>query len=136
MKTKRNIAEYIGKANDTIFVIPSYQRGYKWGVPHKNGKNDARILVEDIVHAFSSHKAEYFIQGVTVFKKEDKIYLIDGQQRTTTIFLLLTAVISNSEERSSYFFYQKRRLSFRIQNQAKFSRVSQKYCKRKGFRKH
>lgn len=68
MKTKRNIAEYIGKANDTIFVIPSYQRGYKWGVPHKNGKNDARILVEDIVHAFSSHKAEYFIQGVTVFQ--------------------------------------------------------------------
>lgn len=116
MKTKRNIAEYIGKANDTIFVIPSYQRGYKWGVPHKNGKNDARILVEDIVHAFSSHKAEYFIQGVTVFKKEDKIYLIDGQQRTTTIFLLLTAVISNSEERSSYFFTRKGdfRLEYKI----------------------
>ena len=107
METKRSIAQYIGKADDTIFVIPSYQRGYKWGVPHNNGKNDARILVEDIVQAFSSRKAEYFIQGVTVFKKNDKIYLIDGQQRTTTIFLLLTAVISNLAERSSYLFTRK-----------------------------
>lgn len=113
METKRSIAQYIGKADDTIFVIPSYQRGYKWGVPHKNGKNDARILVEDIVQAFLSHKAEYFIQGVTVFKKGDRIYLIDGQQRTTTIFLLLTAVISNKTERSSYLYTRKG--SFRLE---------------------
>lgn len=113
METKRSITQYIGKADDTVFVIPAYQRGYKWGVPHKNGKNDARILVEDIAQAFLSRKAEYFIQGVTVFKKDNRIYLIDGQQRTTTIFLLLTAVISDFEERSSYLF--TRRGDFRLE---------------------
>jgi hypothetical protein len=104
MESKRSIAQYIGKAEDTVFVIPSYQRGYKWGVPHKDGKNDAKVLVEDIVRAYQSHKAEYFIQGVTVYKKDNRIFLIDGQQRTTTIFLILTAVISDIEERSSYLF--------------------------------
>lgn len=113
METKRSIAQYIGKADDTVFVIPAYQRGYKWGVPHKNGKNDARILVEDIAQAFLSRKAEYFIQGVTAFKKDNRIYLIDGQQRTTTIFLLLTAIISDFEERSSYLF--TRRGDFRLE---------------------
>lgn len=111
METKRSIGQYIGKAEDRIFVIPSYQRGFKWGVPHKNGKNDARILVEDILQAFRSHKEEYFIQGVTVYKADDKIFLVDGQQRTTTIFLLLTTILNN-EERYSYLF---RKDEFRLQ---------------------
>ena len=116
MESKRSIAQYIGKAENTIFVIPSYQRGYKWGVPHKDGKNDARVLVEDIVRAFNSHKAEYFIQGVTVYKKNNFIYLIDGQQRTTTVFLLLTAIISDKDERFSYLYTRNKefRLEYKI----------------------
>ena len=116
MESKRSIAQYIGKAENTIFVIPSYQRGYKWGVPHKDGKNDARVLVEDIVRAFNSHKAEYFIQGVTVYKKDNFIYLIDGQQRTTTVFLLLTAIISDKDERFSYLYTRNKefRLEYKI----------------------
>lgn len=90
METKKSIAQYIGKSSDKIFVVPSYQRGYKWGVPHNDGRNDARILVEDILDAYKSQREEYFIQGVTVYEKDNKVYLVDGQQRTTTIFLLMT----------------------------------------------
>ena len=112
MDTKRSIAQYIGKSENTLFVIPSYQRGYKWGVPHRNGSNDAKVLIEDIVRAYNSQKAEYFIQGVTVYKSDNLIYLIDGQQRTTTIFLLLSALITNLEERFSYLYTPKG--SFRL----------------------
>ena len=81
MEVKQNIRQYFTHR----FVIPAYQRGYKWGVSHKDGKNDAGILVEQIFQSFNEGKEEYFVQGITVFEKDGSIYLVDGQQRTTTI---------------------------------------------------
>ena len=88
-KSIRNIREYI---SGKTFVIPNYQRGYKWGVPRKNekdGENTCSVqrLLNNILQA--KEKPEYFIQGVTVAEKDGKIILIDGQQRTTTLYLLL-----------------------------------------------
>lgn len=88
MNIKQNVKEYINNK----FRIPSYQRGYKWGVEKKDGTTDASILVTDIKNAFHNDKEEYFIQGVTAYIKDRKLCLIDGQQRTTTIFLLLALI--------------------------------------------
>ena len=83
-----NIQEYI---SGKTFVIPNYQRGYKWGVPHnhKEEKCSVQILLSDILQAKEKNKVEYFIQGVTVTENNDTVILIDGQQRTTTLYLLL-----------------------------------------------
>ena len=63
------------------FVIPSYQRGYRWE------PKQVRILLEDIRY---SDGKPYCLQPVVVRKREDGKYeLIDGQQRLTTIYILL-----------------------------------------------
>lgn len=81
-----NIHDYI---SEKTFVIPNYQRGYKWGVPREEGKCSVQKLLDDIIKAKEEGKTEYFIQGVTVTENNDTVILIDGQQRTTTLYLLL-----------------------------------------------
>ncbi|MDP4268284.1 MAG: DUF262 domain-containing protein [Bacteroidota bacterium] len=91
--TIKTIREYF-EGNHT-FVIPNYQRGYKWGVPSKRENNEegeeaVGVLMESLLNAFSQDLNEYFLQGITVVEKGDKTILIDGQQRTTTLFILLS----------------------------------------------
>jgi len=86
--TKKSIltlSEYFEKKT---FVIPEYQRGYKWGVPIDNS-DAVSVLMDNLIDAFTTKKPEYFLQGVTVYEKDNKVILIDGQQRTVTLFLLL-----------------------------------------------
>ncbi len=77
-----SIGEYFSKKQ---FVIPNYQRGYKWGVPKP--RCAVNKLMDDLIAAKDEN--EYFVQGVTVYEENEEVYLIDGQQRTTTFFLLL-----------------------------------------------
>lgn len=85
-----NIKSYFSKG---IFIIPNYQRGYKWGVPNDDGSCAVSILMDDLIKAYEQNLEEYFIQGVTTFEEEKgekkSITLIDGQQRTTTFFFIL-----------------------------------------------
>lgn len=111
METKRNIATYFGEDSNKTFVIPAYQRGFKWGVKDKQGESAATVLLHDIEKARKAQKEEYFIQGVTVYE-EDKsegkeVVLIDGQQRTTFFFILLS-ILLNSEEKGKYLFHNKK----------------------------
>ena len=81
-ETILSIEQYFSKKQ---FVIPNYQRGYKWGVPKP--KCAVSVLMDDLIAA--NWENEYFVQGVTVYEENEAVYLIDGQQRTTTFFLLL-----------------------------------------------
>ena len=72
------------------FVVPSYQRGYRWG------EREVKALLEDIWDFASKEQDSssgefYCLQPVVVCDTQDeKSYrLIDGQQRLTTIFLIL-----------------------------------------------
>ena len=87
MSNIKTVREYMDGNN--TFVIPNYQRGYKWGVPDSNGNCAVSVLMDDLITAFKNEAESYFLQGVTVTEKENEIILIDGQQRTTTLFLLL-----------------------------------------------
>ncbi len=84
-----SVEDFIQKAQAGKFVIPPYQRGYKWGVPDADQEEAVGVLMGNLLDAFKQGKAEFFIQGVTVFEKDKDVYLIDGQQRTTTLYLLL-----------------------------------------------
>jgi len=74
------------------FVIPNYQRGYKWGVPDKDGNCAVSVLCKNIIDAFIRRDEEYFIEAVTVVEKNKEIILVDGQQRTTTLYLLFISL--------------------------------------------
>ena len=74
---------------DYTFVIPSYQRGYRW--------NERQVLdlLEDILEF--QKKLEkipgefYCLQPIVLSEKtENEYFVIDGQQRLTTIYLILT----------------------------------------------
>ena len=104
-KPKKNIRDYF--RSNPRFLIPAYQRGYKWGVCGTDGSSAAKSLVIDIKKAFEPDKRdEYFIQGVTGYKKDDIFYLIDGQQRTTTLFLLI-ALLADKQLRTELLFDDK-----------------------------
>ena len=79
------------KAN---FLIPDYQRPYAWG------DSECKTLWEDLFSfSFPNENAdqfndndEYFLGPIVTFKNADnKMEIIDGQQRLTTLMLLLRA---------------------------------------------
>lgn len=68
------------------FLIPSYQRGYRWE------KLQVTTLLDDIQEFENKEKKKdeiYCLQPVVVRKNRTSWEVIDGQQRLTTIFILL-----------------------------------------------
>ncbi|MCM1185004.1 MAG: DUF262 domain-containing protein [Lachnospira sp.] len=80
------------------FLIPDYQRPYAWG------EAECQTLWDDIFmfafpendySRFKSEEDEYFLGPIVTFKNDDnKLEIIDGQQRLTTLMLLLRAFFS------------------------------------------
>lgn len=63
------------------FIIPEYQRGYRWESEH------ITMLLNDI---WENGDSNYCLQPIVVKKtNEGHFELIDGQQRLTTIFLIM-----------------------------------------------
>lgn len=67
------------------FLVPSYQRGYRWG------KDEVSRLLDDI---YQNGKKNYCLQPVVVRGSGDAYELIDGQQRLTTLYLIYKYVCS------------------------------------------
>lgn len=67
---------------DVKFIIPLYQRPYRWGV------KECETLWNDIVNAFKEKgekENEYFLGSIVAFRngeKTNEFQIIDGQQRT------------------------------------------------------
>jgi hypothetical protein len=66
-------------AAERQFLVPDYQRGYRWG------EAEVTQLLEDI--RVSTEK-RYYLQPVVVKPKNGELELVDGQQRLTTLFLV------------------------------------------------
>ena len=91
---QKNIKDLFS-AKRTDFLIPDYQRPYAWT------ETECNTLWEDVFNfaipegdatKFNSDTEEYFLGPIVTFKNEEnKLEVIDGQQRLTTIMLLLRA---------------------------------------------
>lgn len=68
------------------FIIPSFQRGYRWGTTQvEDLLNDLRGFIRA-----SGDQKSYFLQPLVVKEREDgKWEVLDGQQRLTTMLLVL-----------------------------------------------
>lgn len=82
------LRDFFGK-DKRSFVIPIYQRKYKWTSEQCNR------LIDDIINA-AKEKKEHFT-GTIIYQKMpsgtfEKAYLVDGQQRVTTIMLILKSL--------------------------------------------
>ena len=77
-------SEYLGMGK--CFVIPAYQRGYKWK------KEDIEQLLNDIDSFQTNGNVDVFycLQNITLVSREDGNFnVVDGQQRLTTLAFLL-----------------------------------------------
>lgn len=89
MSEKTDIKTYFNKGK---FVIPAYQRGYKWSVKDQKNKSSLDFFIDSLVKAFEDRHNEYFIEAVTVVEENKEIILVDGQQRTTSLFLIFAVL--------------------------------------------
>lgn len=80
----------VADLNSYSFLIPSYQRGYKWTDKEVNELlNDIFEFTPRFINDNSDEKTWYCLQPIVVRKTtEDKYEVIDGQQRLTTIYLI------------------------------------------------
>lgn len=66
-------------------TIPDYQRPYKW-----TEKNVTRLLDDIVTH---QNKSAYRLGTIVFHQEEDKLNIVDGQQRTITLLLIVKAII-------------------------------------------
>ena len=86
----KKIGDYLKLKDDTVFMIPEYQRAYSWGT------NNCDKLWQDINDFVESESKDRYFFGTIILNCQDndtKYGLIDGQQRTTTFLLLLKALL-------------------------------------------
>jgi uncharacterized protein with ParB-like and HNH nuclease domain len=72
--------------------IPSYQRPYRWA------ETNVGILLQDIASSWKEGKSSYRIGSVIINTTDNKLNIVDGQQRITTILLLLKSLKSEFGE--------------------------------------
>ncbi len=110
----RPISELFGDNPELLYEMPKFQREYVWK------KNDwdkffKDLTAEDIGHFLGSIIG---IEPSTMFEKNPKVIVIDGQQRLTTISLYLAALYNHirfykanfNEDQQTDFNTLKRRL--------------------------
>ena len=95
--TKKSISSLFSEMQGTKFIIPDYQRPYKWDL------EKCEILWQDLTSFFEERTAseEYYLGTVVTCKNDEsgkiEIEVIDGQQRITSLLLLLRAFYSKLE---------------------------------------
>lgn len=96
--TKKSISSLFSEMQGTKFIIPDYQRPYKWDL------EKCEILWQDLTSFFEEKKTvseEYYLGTIVTCKNDEsgkiEIEVIDGQQRITSLLLLLRAFYSKLE---------------------------------------
>jgi uncharacterized protein with ParB-like and HNH nuclease domain len=79
----KNIHDLLGET----FLIPAYQRGYRWSALQ------VKELLDDVWEFSQKENSEdsafYCLQPIVVTQQESSWSVVDGQQRLTTLYLIL-----------------------------------------------
>ena len=95
--TKKSISSLFSEMQGSKFIIPDYQRPYKWDL------EKCEILWQDLTGFFEERKnnEEYYLGTIVTCRNDEsnkiEIEVIDGQQRITSLLLLLRAFYSKLE---------------------------------------
>ncbi len=95
MEASTTIRKMIQSAESII--VPSYQRAYSWESPSAHSKRQTHtdVFLADLEEYTKSQAKEYssYYFGHFLFEKKDnKLFIVDGQQRLTTIVIFLSAL--------------------------------------------
>lgn len=76
-------------------IVPTYQRAYSWETPKENSsrKTQTDVFLSDL-EDYKKSKAQtpYYFGHFLFENKDNKFFVIDGQQRLTTIVIFLSAL--------------------------------------------
>ena len=92
--SKKTIGKLLSEMQGKRFIIPDFQRPYKWE------KEKCETLWIDIINFFENdpEDTDYFLGTIVTSENEEKNpEVIDGQQRLTSFFLLLRAFYKKLE---------------------------------------
>ena len=90
----RTISELFNPDKDITYFIPKYQREYVWG------KSNWELLFDDIL----ANEEDHFLGSIICIntkvdsQENDKLELIDGQQRMTTLNIFFLALYQHIEK--------------------------------------
>lgn len=103
--------EIINKKDDFDYLVPAYQRCYKWT------KENVIELLDDFIDFYDRYyidkEQKYCLQPLTLKDKvdEDRTWhkvIIDGQQRLTTLYILLACLNREYKEESVSILAQEK----------------------------
>ena len=94
--SKKSISKLFSEMQNKKFIIPDFQRPYKWNVEKcETLWND----IENFTVTDAKIGADYFLGTIVSYINEEKNQeIIDGQQRITSFFLLLRAFFRKLED--------------------------------------
>jgi hypothetical protein len=105
----------VGELLEEDLSIPTYQRPYRWTI------KNVRQLLEDILSSWETNKSRYRIGSVILHSNEEnKLDIVDGQQRITTIALILRACGVSYGESLSRLKYNHSASFVHIEENAQF----------------
>lgn len=93
--SKKTIGKIFSEMQGKKFIIPDYQRPYKWNIEKcETLWND----IENFTVTDAQNGSDYFLGTIVSYVNDDKDQeIIDGQQRITSFFLLLRAFFRKLE---------------------------------------
>lgn len=94
--TKAIFTRLLRDAEKEDFLIPTYQRGYKWTSEGENSQ--IQTLLNDLYSAFQISIDRYYLQFITLKDNGTSFEVIDGQQRLTTLTILFSVFFHECEE--------------------------------------
>jgi len=78
------------------YTIPAYQRPYSWESIGKSDRNNQINNMWDDFYTFhqnpTNKSKEYFFGSIVVFRNDDELQVVDGQQRLTSVLLLFSSM--------------------------------------------
>jgi hypothetical protein len=94
--SKKNISKLFSEMQNRKFIIPEFQRPYKWDIELcETLWND----IEDFAVNDAVSGSDYFLGTIVSYQNENKhLEIIDGQQRITSFLLLLRAFYRKLED--------------------------------------
>ena len=97
--------EFLEDAEKEGFMIPAYQRGYKWR--SEGGNSQVEVLLRDLFNAFDTNRKRYYLQFITVKEGLNDLEVIDGQQRLTTLTIFFSVFYNLTQHSTGNFVQQK-----------------------------
>lgn len=94
--SKKTIGKLFSEMQNRKFVIPDYQRPYKWNIEKcETLWND----IENFAQTDAKNGADYFLGTIVSYVNDDKNQeIIDGQQRITSFMLLLRSFFKKLDD--------------------------------------